>query len=367
MKKVFFFGTGHCAEFFADKAISALKVLGEYEVMGFLDNDVNKIGTQFGKYKIYSPDILKVYPCDLVLLFLGDDISYESVFKQLAEMIPPNLVHEYFFPLKALLEKNYRDSDDEQIKDTLKHISNNKVTVFNQFIKSEYTYDEVKWDKHAELPYIDFTTVEGRVVPMYYPRDYKFVSKEEGIYVENLLWEQSPGSPHLYTKQNHDIKDGDCIIDAGVCEGNFALKYIDMASHIYLFEMDPAWWKPLHYTFRNYENKITLITRAISDKTSGNTCKIDDIVPDHQVDFLKMDIEGAEVAAVCGAKQVFDRNNLRCSICAYHKNGDEKKIRQKLEEYGYRTTVSDGYMLFLLSDDTWVNGDLRRGIVYGNR
>ncbi len=42
---------------YADKSEIALKALGNYEIMGFLDNDVNKEGTQFGKYKVFKPDI----------------------------------------------------------------------------------------------------------------------------------------------------------------------------------------------------------------------------------------------------------------------------------------------------------------------
>ena len=41
MRKVYFFGTGNCAKMYADKTEIALKTLGNYEIMGFLDNDVN--------------------------------------------------------------------------------------------------------------------------------------------------------------------------------------------------------------------------------------------------------------------------------------------------------------------------------------
>ncbi|WP_285824743.1 hypothetical protein [Schaedlerella arabinosiphila] len=53
---------------------------------------------------------------------------------------------------------------------------------------------------------------------MYYSRNYKFLKRDGVLFVVNLLWEQSEGSPHLYVKENHDVNDGDSIIDAGVCE-----------------------------------------------------------------------------------------------------------------------------------------------------
>lgn len=367
MTKVFFFGTGHCAKHFTHKVKIALESLGNFQILGFLDNDMYKIGTTFEGYQVYSPDILKEISCDLVLIFLMEERAYEIVKKQLSAFLSSDQLQEYMFPLKLLLQKKYKDSKDGEIKETIKYISNNKISVYNQFITADYTYDEVKWDAKVNLPYIDFKTAEGRIVPMYYPRDYKFVKKDGMPYVENLLWEQSKGSPHLYVKQNHSIADGDCIIDAGVCEGNFALKYVDIASHIYLFEMDPVWQEPLKYTFQKYENKVTIVNKALSDKTSEKTCRIDDIVLNQKVNFIKMDIEGAELSAILGARETFLQNDIKSSICSYHRSGDEGAIRSQLGEYGYQTTVSDGYMLFLFSDETWKRGDLRRGIVYGKR
>lgn len=285
----------------------------------------------------------------------------------MAAILPPGVIEPYYFPLKLLLQKRYENSTNTEIRETLNYISNHKMSVFNQFIQSPYTYDEVKWDSHINLPYIDFTTVDGKTVPMYYPPEYNFIKKENSIFVENLMWEQSPGSPHRYVKQDHDVNVGDCVIDAGVCEGNFALKYVNIVSHIYLFEMDPVWRKPLEYTFRDYRDKVTFINKALSDKTTFHTCRIDDIVSDQKVDFIKMDIEGAELSAIRGGEQVFHKNCIRSSICSYHRYGDEEKIRKQLEKYGYNTSVSDGYMCFLYADDIWETGDLRRGVVYGNK
>ena len=367
MKRVYFFGTGNCAEMYADKIEITLKSLGDYKIMGFLDNDVNKVGMFFGKYKIYRPDILREYPCDLVLVFLMNDGDYEIVYKQLSEFIPSNLIHEYYFPLRILIQRNYEGTNDREIRETLNYISNNKISIYNQFIDGDDTYDEVKWDARIDLPYVEFETIEGKKKPMYYPRNYVFPEKDGSFYVWNLIKEQSADSPHLYTKKNHDICDGDRIVDVGVCEGNFALKYIDVVSHIYLFEMDPVWREPLKYTFKKYENKITFIDKEVCDRASNLTCRIDDIVLNHKIDFIKMDIEGAEVSALMGAKQTFCRNNVKSSVCCYHRNKDEEKIRSLLESYGYQTAVSSGYMLFLYDNEVWRTGELRRGVVYGDK
>lgn len=368
MKKVFFFGTGYCARTFGGKVIKALKSLGDFQLLGFLDNDEAKAGTMLENMQIYNPCILKECPCDLVLVFLMDDRRYKNVVRQLSEFMSVSRIHEYFYPLKLLIQQRYKDTDDMEIEKTLQHIANNGVTVFNQFIQESSLYNEVKWDYSVDLPYIDFMTVDDKTVPMYYPRRYpKFVQREGCLFVENLMWEQSEGSPHLYVTGEHNVEEGDCIIDAGVCEGNFALRYANIASRIYLFEMDPVWQEPLHYTFKNFENKVTLVNRAVSDRTSAGTCRIDDAISGARINFLKMDVEGAEVNALVGAKQTFCTNDIRASICSYHRKGDEKAICSLLNTYGYRSFTSQGYMLFLYSDDTWESGDLRRGIVYGER
>lgn len=367
MKKVYFFGTGFCAELYAEKAKIALKSLGDYQVVGFLDNDREKTGTMFLKERVYHPDVLHDNPCDLVLLFLMNEDIYETVFWQLAELIQPERICDYCEPLRRLLNKRYADTEDTEIKETLEYISDHKISVYNQFLQEDHSYDEVKWDRSIDLPYIDFMTVEGKTVAMYYPRNFRFMEKDGSLFVYGLMWEQSDGSPHLYVREGHHVSQGDVVIDAGVCEGNFALRYIDIASHIYLFEIDHLWLEPLYHTFKNYGNKVTMVPKAVSDRTAEGFCRIDDVVSGRKVDFIKMDIEGAELSALHGAEQTFRRNNISASICSYHRNGDEKKIRVQLEKYGYQTSVSEGYMLFLHSDDTWEIGDLRRGIVYGDK
>lgn len=183
MKKVYFFGAGFCAKKFARKVELSLKSLGDYQIIGFLDNDIKKIGTLFMGYEIFHMDILKKSPADLILLFLMDDDSYDVVFKQLSLIVLPEKIHEYYFPLKKLLERHYKDTGNMEIKNTIEYISNNKISVFNQFITEKYTYDEVKWDEKNDLPYVDFITVKGKKVPMYYPRNYKFIEKDGGGYI----------------------------------------------------------------------------------------------------------------------------------------------------------------------------------------
>ena len=49
---------------------------------------------------------------------------------------------------------------------------------------------------------------------------------------------------------------------------------------------------------------------------------IDDMVGDDKVTFIKMDIEGAEMEALEGAKQTIERNRPKLAISIYHKEED---------------------------------------------
>ena len=52
------------------------------------------------------------------------------------------------------------------------------------------------------------------------------------------------------------------------------------------------------------------------------TVALDDVVKDCEVGFIKLDIEGAEYAALQGAKQTLLRDKPFLAICVYHRRGD---------------------------------------------
>ena len=58
---------------------------------------------------------------------------------------------------------------------------------------------------------------------------------------------------------------------------------------------------------------------------------LDEIVGDTVVSFLKMDIEGAEAAALRGAAHTIRRDRPLCAISAYHKPGDVLVLMQYLK------------------------------------
>ena len=93
---------------------------------------------------------------------------------------------------------------------------------------------------------------------------------------------------------------------------------------------------------------------------------LDDVVnvPAGSKVFLKMDIEGAEPAALRGAKRILTANKVKASVCSYHNADDIIKIKGILQNFGYKIAVSEGYMIFVWDPKIWETADFRKAIVY---
>ncbi len=87
-------------------------------------------------------------------------------------------------------------------------------------------------------------------------------------------------------------------------------------------------------------------------------------VPSDSKIFLKMDIEGAEPAALRGAKKILTTNKVKASVCSYHNADDLIKIKAIFQNYGYNVSTSEGYMIFIYDPKIWETADFRKGIVY---
>ena len=60
--------------------------------------------------------------------------------------------------------------------------------------------------------------------------------------------------------------------------------------------------------------------------------RIDDIVGEEKVTFIKMDIERSEYQALRGAENAIKRNKPKLAICIYHKPNDILMIPNLIEE-----------------------------------
>lgn len=333
------------------------------EIIGFLDNDLSKREKTFQNLPIYSPAELENINYDGITVWVKD--GKDDIIKQLNEMgVFPKYQTDIFVGYKNALFYNHRNEmDNPELKQSLETIRSQMtldVYHFDSYDKEKH-YHEVIMDDSVGLYYVMF---DGK--RLYLKRNWNdFIYRDGKLYLKYLYGEQDFNSPHLYEEGDVYVEEGDVLIDAGACEGNFSLHNIDKISKVYLIECDPDWMEALRYTFKPYEDKVVFINKFLSNHDDGNNIRMDTFV-DGKVDFIKMDIEGEEINALRGARRILATNkNIKCSICAYHRHDDEIKIKGILSEFDIKTSVSRGYMLFYGDQSVVEVPELRKGIVRG--
>ncbi len=348
--------------------ICELAEILEYDIAAVLSLDLDETSATIKGYPVISLEKLQNFSWDMMILVCDEEVADEIIPK----MVEAGIGREEQFKniwwlLQQFMIQKYAEVQDSDIQATLEYWKTYPLGVFNQHIDfRKRTGHRVFFDDPCGLPYVYFKTVTGEYRKMFFPREYEFTEHNGEKVVEDLLKEQEPTSPHLYIKGEHKVNAGDIIIDAGVCEGNFALKYVDICSKMYLFECEPKWVEVLKQTFRDYRDKVEIIPKFLSDVTDDKNITIDDALPDFrgQNIFLKMDIEGAEPKALRGGKRILTNNRVKASVCAYHNADDCIRIKGILRKYGYKISTSDGWMVFVIDPKIFDTADFRKGIVY---
>lgn len=242
--------------------------------------------------------------------------------------------------VKTLLEQKYMNSDDNEIKNFIKALEKENIGAFVE----KYHTQNIQIYRDAEnWPY---TILFGR--KMFLKRS--FSDDDARKYVTSLLIEQDKESPHRYLDEMHGVYEGDVVFDIGGAEGIFALEILDNAKEIHIFECDDEWVNALYKTFEPYQGKICIVKKFVSDSTDekSNTISLDDYSNEINIlpDFVKMDIEGAEIDAIRGAKKILEeKRTLRLSLCTYHRESDYDNLVGMLKgQFNIRT--NRGYMLY---------------------
>lgn len=232
--------------------------------------------------------------------------------------------------------------------------------------------------KYRQMPIEVFTDADGYKYTIFEGK--KMFAKKSWNedtcreYFRGISLEQDVESPHCYIQNDKRLPDKDMVLaDIGVADGNFALAMVDKVKKIYLFECDEEWIEALLKTFAPYKNKVEIVKAYVSDKdnsTGGaDMVALDTFFADKQIDYIKADIEGAEVSMLQGGKDILKNKVKKIVCCTYHRGGDYDTISEILQGNGFQCEHNDGYMLFPHSGFLCDNKPpvLRRGIVFGNK
>lgn len=364
--KVLIWCMGDRGAFFAQKML--LYPVESIKVIGFTDTKVTDQGT-FYEYPVYSLEELEELLFDYIVIACDDDNARKEIKSWIIQRLKGNFnIVDYKKMLdivrtRRIIQK-YEGSEDVEIKETVEWLKKHSISVRNQRENSKRIMYEVLNDElNGDFPYVHFMGKR-----MYFPKNYNFIIENDKRYLTNIVEnDQYDGSPHLYIHDKHRIERNDVIVDAGVAEGNFALSYIDIVSKIYLIESSESWLEALQLTFAPFKDKVILVPKMLSDEDTNNSITLDTLLQDNKVNFVKMDIEGAEAGALLGGINTLKKNDVKLSICAYHRQRDAEYIRFILESLGYKVSYAQGYMFFLYDNNIDETLDFRHGVIYGQK
>jgi len=245
---------------------------------------------------------------------------------------------------------------DTEINEALSYLSKNDLSVFPYEFFNKYKEKPITIKRDASgLPFVEH---DGK--KLFFKRSW--TDKHIIHAYRFLLAEQDVNSPHCYLTNNYNIKPNSIVVDIGAAEGIFAINEMDNIKHLYLVETDKEWIEALNETFKPWKDKITIINKFISDKNDDKNMTLDFYFSKINIDFLKIDVDGAEEELLRGGEKVIEANVKQLAICTYHKKNDNRDFTKLLAEKNYKMHNSNGYMLFYF-DSEFTAPYFRRGLI----
>ncbi len=170
------------------------------------------------------------------------------------------------------------------------------------------------------------------------------VDRNQIIDAAGIIYSLTEGRIYLDEDLPLFIKDG-FFIDGGCFDGNDSKRYLDRYDgEAICFEPDQYNAEKIRERLKEYEKRYQLVPAALwsscddvffssegrrGSHIGGNktgekvrASSIDTIVGDRRASLIKMDIEGAELEALKGAKNTIIRDHPILAISAYHKPKD---------------------------------------------
>lgn len=208
------------------------------------------------------------------------------------------------------------------------------------------------------------------VMAVYHFEEIKEQLLDLGISEDNIfIWEMRTDVYGLQYFDKKIISDhlGGVFIDGGCFNLEDSIQFLSLfpdAKKVYAFEPDKGNYENCLKRRENLEfgQKIEIINKGLFDsegelhfESNGGSSLItengDEIIHTTSIDcfmegkekvsFIKMDIEGAELAALEGARKVITGDKPDLAICVYHKNSDILDILQQILD------INPHYRLYL--------------------
>lgn len=313
-KPLIFFGAGAVGA-------NAQSELAPYdiEITCFLDNDVTKQGGMLEGKPIYS---------------------YQEVKKR----------YSYY---DIILADSYADEKFEQLNQE-KEVNN--IIILGRYTVKKYSYEY--YESNVDMFSDFYNQLEDQL-----SRDTLLVSIKFNITGNRSYYDDLEIVENQYFVEGIiDTSNEEVFVDVGAYQGDTIVSFINFCSNSYkkiiAIEADGYNFELLNKTIKNqniplvepfnialYNQNTVLSFNACSSMGSrviecvGNESKftqvvaktLDSLLNGEKVTFIKMDIEGGELAALEGSQETIRKYKPKLAICVYHKAEDILTIPQYIK------------------------------------
>ncbi len=326
-KDIFLFGSARGGQ----KAFDYFRKYGfQKKVVHVVDNDPMKQGKKFNGIEIISAEVLQkvfgnfddaiiviasgsahIIKRQLLALGIPTDKLIDFVITNL-EMEPTPF--QFFSDNKEAICKAYEVLADEKSKTVFIALLNFKMTRDSSWLKNiaddedNQYFDEIT-RMSAKESFVDCGAYIGDTLDLY--------RLKYGGWKNYYCLEADPDVFNVLKKHVEELK----------------------CNNVYLFNIG-CWDKETTLCFAQLGSGSS----SISDKQDVirvPVSTIDNILYNHEVSVIKMDIEGAEQNALSGAANVINRYHPKLAISIYHSLNDFIQIPRILSDYG------NGYKIYI--------------------
>lgn len=211
--------------------------------------------------------------------------------------------------------------------------------------KFQQTYDWLEDDKSKEV-FTSFinSKISGDPTPLYKLADFNqyfsdpITLSEKEIFVDCGAYDGDTLRNLLKNTQNKFKKI--YAFEPDTINYKNLLKYLNVDKIKNVMAINKGTWSEKAKLNFSSDGNMASIVEGYGDFTIPVEA-IDHVVGSDKVTFIKMDIEGAELESLKGAKHTIQKNSPTLAICVYHKPEDLIEIPQ------YIKSLSNKYKLYL--------------------
>lgn len=264
---------------------------------------------------------------------------------------------------------NYKDEELEPYSNKINRVFNFDTAAGN--MNADNTYMTFEWfAEHSEK----LQTVYSKLADQSSKDTFAAYINQKISLKYGYLSKVKSSSPSYFEKDIIKLGKNETFVDCGAYDGDTAVEFVhELDAHgihsynsIISFEPDEANYKRL--IARGLENhnclKIGVSDRKgsigfVTNNTGSTVCEnsdytieldtIDNILDGKEATFIKMDIEGSELAALKGARETILKYKPTLAICIYHKKSDLYEIPE------YIASLVPEYKIYVRAYDDCAN------------